>query len=63
MTETTRSPAMELGLALLVGLALTVPLFAVWLIVYDRERQTSRPTAPPARPGGRPTDRSRPGSA
>jgi inner membrane protein len=40
MTDTTRSPAMKLGLALLIGLALTVPLFSVWLIVYDRERQS-----------------------
>jgi inner membrane protein len=40
MTETTRSPAMKLGLAVLIGLALTIPLFAVWLIVYDRERQS-----------------------
>jgi inner membrane protein len=37
---TERSPAMKLGLALLVGLALTVPLFCVWLLVYDREQQS-----------------------
>lgn len=40
MSDTTRTPAMKLGLALLIGLVLTVPLFAVWLIVYDRERQS-----------------------
>jgi inner membrane protein len=37
---TDRSPAMKLGLAILIGLALTIPLFAVWLVVYDREQQS-----------------------
>jgi inner membrane protein len=31
---------MKLGLALLIGLALTIPLFCVWLLVYDREQQS-----------------------
>jgi inner membrane protein len=35
-----RSPAMKLGMALLIGLALTIPLFCVWLMVYDREQQS-----------------------
>jgi inner membrane protein len=39
-----RSPAMKLGLALLVGLALTIPLFSVWLLVYDREQQSIEAT-------------------
>jgi inner membrane protein len=37
---TDRSPSMKLGLAILIGLALTVPLFCVWLMVYDREQQS-----------------------
>lgn len=35
-----RSPAIKLGIALLIGLALTIPLFCVWLMVYDREQQS-----------------------
>ena len=45
MSDTTRSPAMKLGLAILIGLALTIPLFSVWLIVYDREQQSSEAQA------------------
>jgi inner membrane protein len=40
-----RSPAMKLGIALLIGLALTVPLFCVWLMVYDREQQSMQAQA------------------
>jgi inner membrane protein len=35
-----RSPAAKLGLVLLVGFLLSFPLFAVWLIVYDRQSQS-----------------------
>lgn len=35
-----RSPGAKLGLALLVGLVLTIPLFSVWLLVYDRQQQS-----------------------
>ncbi|HEV2746168.1 MAG TPA: cell envelope integrity protein CreD [Allosphingosinicella sp.] len=35
-----RSPGAKLGLAILVGLLLSVPLFSVWLLVYDREQQS-----------------------
>ncbi len=35
-----RSPGAKLGLAIAVGLLLSVPLFAVWLIVYDRQSQS-----------------------
>jgi inner membrane protein len=31
---------MKLGLAILIALGLTIPLFSVWLMVYDRERQS-----------------------
>ena len=34
-----RSPGFKLVLTILVGLALTVPLFSVWLLVYDRQSQ------------------------
>jgi inner membrane protein len=40
MSDPDRSPAIKLGVAILIALALTIPLFAVWLIVYDRERQS-----------------------
>lgn len=35
-----RTPAMKLGLAILIGLGLIIPLFMTWLLVYDRERQS-----------------------
>ena len=35
-----RSPGAKLGLVLLVGFFLSFPLFAVWLIVYDRQSQS-----------------------
>src|SRR4051812_19213445 len=37
---TDRSPSMKLLFVLLIGLALTIPLFCVWLMVYDREHQS-----------------------
>jgi len=35
-----RSPGAKLGLALLVGLLLCVPLITVWALVYDRQNQS-----------------------
>ncbi len=35
-----RSPGAKLGLALLIGVILAVPLFTVWLLVYDRQQQS-----------------------
>ena len=35
-----RSPGLKLGLALLIGFLLSFPLFAVWLLVYDRQQQS-----------------------
>ena len=35
-----RSPGAKLGLAILIGILLAVPLFSVWLLVYDRESQS-----------------------
>jgi inner membrane protein len=38
-TGDTRTPGFKLFLTILVGLALTIPLFSVWLLVYDRQSQ------------------------
>ena len=35
-----RSPGIKLALAILVGFLLTIPLFSVWLLVYDRQSQS-----------------------
>ncbi|MGQ0559347.1 MAG: cell envelope integrity protein CreD [Sphingosinicella sp.] len=35
-----RSPGTKFVLALLIGIALSIPLFAVWLLVYDRQTQS-----------------------
>ena len=35
-----RSAGAKLGMALLVGFLLTIPLFSVWLLVYDRQSQS-----------------------
>jgi inner membrane protein len=36
-----RSPGKKLLLAILIGMALAVPLFSVWLLVYDRQSQST----------------------
>jgi inner membrane protein len=40
-----RTPGFKLVLAIAVGLALTIPLFSVWLLVYDRKTQSDEATA------------------
>ena len=40
-----RSPGFKLALAIVVALALTVPLFSIWLLVYDRKTQSDEATA------------------
>jgi inner membrane protein len=40
-----RTPGAKLTLAVAVGLVLTVPLFSVWLLVYDRRSQSEEATA------------------
>ena len=40
-----RTPGFKLFLAIVVGLALTIPLFSVWLLVYDRQTQSQQATA------------------
>jgi inner membrane protein len=36
-----RSPGGKLALAILIGMLLSVPLFSVWLLVYDRQQQSN----------------------
>jgi inner membrane protein len=40
-----RTPSFKLGLAIAVGLLLSIPLFSVWLLVYDRKSQSEEATA------------------
>src|SRR5438128_12142059 len=40
-----RTPGFKLVLAIVVGLVLTIPLFSVWLLVYDRQSQSSEASA------------------
>ena len=40
-----RTPGFKLALAVVVGLVLTIPLFSVWLLVYDRKTQSEEATA------------------
>jgi inner membrane protein len=40
-----RTPGFKLLLTILVGFVLTVPLFSVWLLVYDRKSQSEEATA------------------
>src|SRR5687768_14799163 len=36
-----RSPGAKFVLAILIGVFLTIPLFSVWLLVYDRKQQSA----------------------
>ena len=40
-----KSPGRKLLLAILVGMALAIPLFLVWLLVYDRQSQSEEARA------------------
>lgn len=40
-----RTPGFKLALTIVVGLALAVPLFSIWLLVYDRKSQSEEATA------------------
>ncbi len=40
-----RSPGSKLLLAILIGAALAIPLFSVWLLVYDRQSQSEQAAA------------------
>ncbi|QNM83848.1 cell envelope integrity protein CreD [Sphingomonas sabuli] len=39
-----RTPGFKLLLAILIGLALAIPLFSVWALVYDRQSQSEEAT-------------------
>jgi inner membrane protein len=43
--EGERTPGFKLFLTIVVGLVLTIPLFSVWLLVYDRKTQSEEATA------------------
>lgn len=45
MPTTERSPGFKLAMAILVGLMLSIPLFTVWLLVYDRQLQSEQAQA------------------
>ncbi len=45
MSAPERSPGFKLGMAILVGLLLSIPLFTVWLLVYDRQMQSEQAQA------------------
>jgi len=40
-----RTPGSKLLLAILIGIALAIPLFSVWLLVYDRQSQSDEARA------------------
>ncbi|HEU0311016.1 MAG TPA: cell envelope integrity protein CreD [Sphingomicrobium sp.] len=44
-SETGKSPGRKLLLAILIGMTLAVPLFSVWLLVYDRQTQSDQARA------------------
>ena len=44
-TDDFRTPGFKLFLTIVVGLALTIPLFSIWLLVYDRQTQQQEATS------------------
>ena len=40
-----RTPGSKLLIAILVGAALAIPIFCVWLLVYDRQSESQQATA------------------
>ena len=44
-SEETKSPGRKLLFAMLIGLALAIPIFAVWMLVYDRQSQSQAASA------------------
>ena len=40
-----RTPGFKLFLVIIVGLVLSVPLFSIWLLVYDRQSQQQEATS------------------
>ena len=35
-----RTPGAKLGLAIVIAMLLSIPLFSVWLLVYDRKQES-----------------------
>lgn len=52
--STSRSPGAKLALAILIGLILSIPLFVVWGLVYDRQSQSETARASIAQGWGGP---------
>ncbi|HEV8407164.1 MAG TPA: cell envelope integrity protein CreD, partial [Sphingomicrobium sp.] len=44
-TDGARTPGFKLFLVIVVGLLLTIPLFSIWLLVYDRQSQEQEATS------------------
>src|SRR6185369_16333733 len=44
-SDAERSPGKKLLLAILVGMALAIPIFMVWFLVYDRQNQSEQARA------------------
>jgi len=44
-TDDVRTPGFKLFLTIVVGLVLTIPLFSIWLLVYDRQTQQKEATS------------------
>src|SRR3954468_9639023 len=42
--DSDRTPGFKFFLAIVVGLVLTIPLFSVWLLVYDRQSESKEAT-------------------
>ena len=43
--DAVRTPGFKLFLAIVVAMALTIPLFSIWLLVYDRQTQEQEATS------------------
>jgi inner membrane protein len=41
VAPSSRAPSIKLALAIVIGLALSIPLFSVWLVVYDRAHEST----------------------
>ena len=54
LLSTDRSPGAKLALAVLIGMLLAIPLFSVWLMVYDRQQQSETARASIAQGWGGP---------
>lgn len=44
-TDEDKTPGRKLLFAILIGLALAIPIFVVWMLVYDRQDQSQQASA------------------